>query len=72
MDITPEQRESLNPLFDSLEEGGGILAQIYPDGIRARIINADEAVAIAKITGAKGGRFAYAREAHEFCVEDEK
>lgn len=47
--ISDEQKIRLIQLFNSLEDGGMLLAQVYPDGIRVKQYGKDKASKIAEL-----------------------
>lgn len=67
IDITPEQREALEPVFaDQRKNGGAIISQVWRDGIRVALVTEEERERIAVITGAGSQkRFASAIECHK-------
>jgi uncharacterized protein (DUF1501 family) len=57
--LNPDQVFDLKPLFDHLHQltqqghDAAIIAQIYPDGLIARVVTGGDITAIQKITGAQ-------------------
>lgn len=47
IETTDEQCDVIMSLLEKMEPGGSIIGQAYPDGIRLRVLTAEEAVRVA-------------------------
>ena len=52
--ITKKQHEVIDPILRSMEGGQALMAQVYGDGMRLKVLTIEQTLAIGKILG--GGR----------------
>lgn len=73
LEITAEQTKALEPVFNEQRaHGGAIIAQIWRDGIRVRLIPDEIQAQIAQITGAEQSKkYSSARACHLDAIERE-
>lgn len=71
VDLTLEQMIAIQPLLTNVEDGkGSVIAQVYKDGIRMKVLSGEQTAAVAKILGASGK--APSRSAYEAQHKDLK
>lgn len=52
--ITKKQREVIDPILSSMKGGQALMAQVYGDGMRLKVLTIEQTLAIGKILGGRG------------------